>query len=85
MVVSAGLCCFVRPLGDSPFICLFQVLEATVCLDYPSSVLRPPSYGPGLRLFVSDPCFASSSPLLRTQRNLVGYRPWGCRESDMTE
>ena len=40
MVVSAGLCCFVRPLGDSPFICLFQVLEATACLDW-WSLLRP--------------------------------------------
>ena len=34
MVVSAGLCCFVRPLGDGPFTCLFQVLEATAPLDW---------------------------------------------------
>ena len=86
MVVSAGLCCFVRPLGDGPFTCLFQVLEATAPLDWWSlPILKPPSYGPGLRLFISGPRFAPFPPLLRTQRSLVGCCPRGCRESDMTE
>ena len=68
----------------STFKCSFDefVGEKVFFLSHSSAILAPPSYVPVL---FGNPLQYSCLGKTRGQRILVGYSPWGHKESDMTE